>query len=285
MPDVTLITTTRDRPEAFALCAHWMSRQTFRGQVQWVVVDDGDQPVETSHLERAATWPGWTVKHLRREPSAAACTLQDNLIAAVRSVEGPKVLIVEDDDYYSPLYLEEMIWRLNSTDLVGEMHAKYYNVRDRRWESAENTYHACLCRTGFKANLLNQLEAAARKSKTEGDPYVDLRLWKVSQQAQPVTPTNENMWHNPAMPQPIARQPLVVSRTVGLPGAIAGKLFSRRGLSVGIKGMPGRGGLGNGHAAGALKNADPGWEKLIEWLGSDAHMYMDLAARLNWRAT
>ena len=73
MPDVvvSLVTPTRDRPEAFNLCVHWMSRQTYRqlGPIQWVVVDDGDRPVDQALLERARSW-GWTIDYIRRAPTS-----------------------------------------------------------------------------------------------------------------------------------------------------------------------------------------------------------------------
>ena len=45
---ITLITPTGDRHEAFALCEKWIGRQSYIGQIQWVVVDDGHEPTETT---------------------------------------------------------------------------------------------------------------------------------------------------------------------------------------------------------------------------------------------
>src|SRR5205814_2710696 len=41
-------------------------------------------------------------------------------------------------------------------------------------------------------------------------------------------------------------------------------------LSIGIKGMPGRGGLGRGHKLEAYKNGDPEGKLLREWIGDKA---------------
>lgn len=43
MFDLTLLTATGERQEAFDLCQRWMQRQTFEGSVRWVIVDDGEK--------------------------------------------------------------------------------------------------------------------------------------------------------------------------------------------------------------------------------------------------
>jgi hypothetical protein len=49
MADLTLITCTADRPEAFQLCERWMARQTYRGSIQWIVAD-GDRRAKRTHF-------------------------------------------------------------------------------------------------------------------------------------------------------------------------------------------------------------------------------------------
>ncbi len=41
---LTLVTCTRDRPEAFALTELWISRQTIKPH-EWLVFDDGNEPL------------------------------------------------------------------------------------------------------------------------------------------------------------------------------------------------------------------------------------------------
>lgn len=274
MPDVevSLVTPTRDRPEAFELCIEWMSRQTYRqrGPVQWIVVDDGDKAVDQALLERARSW-GWTVDYIRRASTTEPCTLQDNLLAALNIIRGDGLLIVEDDEWYAPQYMEEMFWRLESSSLVGECNARYYNVRERRWNIAMNTDHVCLCRTGLRHPLYPLLSECARSSKRDGDVFVDLRLW--------ATPGK------PQLPPAINRRPPSPGPS-GTPSPYpppVKSIFSNRLLSVGIKGMPGRSGLGSGHRLNSLSQCDPAWDKLIEWIGSDARYYINLANRLSWK--
>jgi hypothetical protein len=283
---ITLVTPTRDRAEAFALCVHWMSRQTYRqrGPVQWVVVDDGDRPVEEALLERARSW-GWTVDYIRRPVTENICTLQDNLIAALEVVRGDALLIIEDDEFYSPIYIEEMLWRLEGVNLVGEGNARYYNIRDRRWDIYSNMAHACLCRTGLKRVLYPLLREAARASKASQNTHVDIQLWALPPPPPPPEPppgVNRQRFGplGQLLPPEKSNRPIVPQ--IVLPQAVR-SIFSNRSLSVGIKGMPGRGGLGGGHRIQTMPNHDASWDKLVEWLGSDARSYMDIANRMGWK--
>lgn len=294
MPDVCLVTPTRDRPQAFALCVRWMSRQTFRGTVQWIVVDDGDAPVDEPLLKDGAAWPifGWKIDYVRREPSQAVSTLQDNMLAALARVDAPKLLVIEDDEHYAPIYVEEMVWRLGRADMLGESNARYYNVRERRWGIMSNSKHASLCRTGLTQALYGALEKAARDAKQEGDPFIDLRLWGANKDDAniPGPPTQKNahqyMWGRVAvhLKQPQKKPQAETGFSSLAPSNSVRTLFAARGISIGIKGMPGRGGLGRAHAQRAFANADPAWQKLIEWIGPDAQPYIELAEASGWKA-
>ena len=228
--NISIITPTRDRAAAFALCVRWMRRQKYDGLVQWIVVDDGDAPAVLQPIG------SWTIDYARRSPSSDVCTLQDNLLEALQRVDAPKILIMEDDEWYSPEYVAQMSSALDWADLVGEKNARYYNVGSRRWHQAEGGTGASLCRTGLCSPLLGALADCAKASKASGDVAVDLRLW-----------------HDQAR---------------------AGVALPCRGLSVAIKGMPGRGGLGKNHRWDAFSNRDPNLQVLSRWVGApDAQLY------------
>src|SRR5687767_12331328 len=96
-PDVSLLTATRGRPEAFRLCERWAERQTFAGHIQWIVVDDGQRPTMCTMGQQ----------YVRREPSLSrGCTLADNLLAAIPLIESDKIVFIEDDDWYAADYVE-----------------------------------------------------------------------------------------------------------------------------------------------------------------------------------
>ncbi len=165
-PEVTLITPTRDAPQAFALCERWMEQQPFGGRIQWLVVDDGDEPTQCTQ--------GQT--HIRRPPAAddPDHTLARNLLAAIPHVAADKVLIIEHDDYYPPNYVGEMVELLDRADLVGTANDRYYNARDRRFKSMRNSEHSSLFSTGMRRPTLDHLAKTCESS----DDYIDTRLWK-----------------------------------------------------------------------------------------------------------
>jgi len=162
---VTLITPTGDRHAAFALCEKWMARQTFTGQVQWIVVDDGAVPTKCTMGQQ----------YIRRTPSDnEGHSLSRNLWKALPFIEKTKVLVIEDDEWYAANYVEQMSEWLDSSDLVGAGIARYYWPRVTRYREFPKHTHASLCRTGFRADrLLSQFAQACESN----DPSVDLRLW------------------------------------------------------------------------------------------------------------
>lgn len=230
---MSVITPTRDRPEAFALCVKWMMRQTIVDQIHWIVVDDGDVPV-------TGLPDGISLTYIRRPPSKSLCTLHDNLLAAIPEIKKNKVVIFEDDEHYSLNYLSEMDGLLNQADLVGESDAGYYHVGSRRWMIASMGRHASLCRTAFRSSLLLQFENVIRESRRDGDVFIDRRLWGRGAGKAPTKSKFLRPWTK---------------------------------ISVGIKGMPGRGGLGKNHQRDLFPNSDPEMEVLRWWIGEDAKQY------------
>lgn len=221
MPDVTVITPTRDRPLAFSLCRRWMATQDFGGTVQWIVVDDGDVPVEPGPFE-----------YLRRRPSSCQNTLPDNLTEALDHSTGSRVLIFEDDDFYAPNYISTMVSRPRKELAFGEVKPRYYNVRSRRWHLGPSAGFSSLCRTGFRAEMITLARKAAEETKRAGDVSIDVRFWAEVKQA-------------------------------GVPFC----LFDQPKLTVSIKGLPGRAGLGKNHALDIFPNKDPEGLILKSWVG------------------
>lgn len=228
MTAITIITPTSDRPVAFSLCERWMARQTFAGDIRWIVVDDGTTPVRCTLGQ----------EHIRRTPSADRReSFRGNLLAGLRRVETELLAIVEDDDWYHADYLRELVRGLCGRDLYGEGRARYYNVATRRHHIHRNRHHASLCQTGLRRHLLPWLIA---QIETQATTAVDLNLWR----------------HAPAPVKYVA--PL-----------------SRH--CVGLKGLPGKSGIGMGHRLSERFPVDVDGSVLRDWLGNDAEVYFDLA--------
>src|ERR1017187_2413419 len=94
---ISIITETGARPEAIALCLKYVQRQSYTGPLQWIVVDDGVTATEAPSLLRE----GWLVTYLRPESQPGQNTLARNLLMALPEVLYEKVLVFEDDDWYS----------------------------------------------------------------------------------------------------------------------------------------------------------------------------------------
>jgi len=123
-PMVSIMTPTRDRPKAFHLAERWIGRQTFT-DFEWIVVDDGDVPVKPTFDK---------VVHVRRDPSTVACTYPENMLEACNHVRGDYVIVVEDDDWFGPDFLKEMVENLENADVSTIASHCIYNVMSRTYD-------------------------------------------------------------------------------------------------------------------------------------------------------
>lgn len=144
---LTAITcTTPARSEAFALCKRYMERQT-RQPDQWLVMD-GPEPMPSK------------------------------ILSALPSVQGDYVAFFEDDDWYSPLWLEWAVKQAeHGFDLIGEGNAIFYNVAMRWMSEMGNTRHASLCQTVMSMSMAEQL---VNTIQAWDNWWFDCRLWRLN---------------------------------------------------------------------------------------------------------
>ena len=226
MADITLITATGDRPEALALCERYMLRQTFKGRIQWLVIDDG----------QVSCIPSEGQEYLRREPSAEdrQPTLALNILTLLPFVESDKILFIEDDDWYAPEYISYMFHVLDNVIIAGEGNAIYYNVKERKYYKHGNTGHASLCQTGLRFN--EDTRKLLQEILNTQEKFIDILLW------QKINGVKRLVNHE----QPFC---------------------------VGIKGMPGRKGIGTGHNPNNRYVEDFDMIYLEKLIGSDKENY------------
>lgn len=219
---ITLLTPTGGRPEAFALCEHYMSRQSVRPD-QWIVVDDCEiHTTLTRGQVSVRVEPFW-------EPGQM--TLPRNIKAGLETALGigsDVVIIIEDDDWYHPDYIKTVMDRLNEVSLAGEGKAKYYNVRTHRSIVHRNTRHASLCQTAFRSECIPEIINLIDRNPCQ--KYLDLDIWKLN--------FSKRVWRD-------------------------------KTTCVGIKGMPGRGGIGYGHDDQRGDKDSQPFRLLKEWIGTD----------------
>ena len=241
---ITAITPTGDRPLPFRLCQKWMMNQT-RKPDQWIVVDDGKTPMA----------PFAPMEYVRREPQPndPAHTLCTNMATAIPLIKGNKIIIIEDDEYYAPEYIEEMSSRLESYEVVGIGDSKYYYLPTGRWKTFGNRGHASLAQTGFRACLLPKLSDFLVSGNVID--WLDMKIWS---------------WVDDA------------KRTAR---PISFMLFvdSVKSLYAGIKGLPGRMGMGEGHNPVVVQRYHADSQdraKLKQWVPKDYQTYLDVLAEM-----
>ncbi len=240
---LTLITATGSRPVAFNLCKEYMARQTYQGPLQWIVVDDCTvRSTPTPEDLLLPPQPNFTSVVVYPRPlwSPGQITLGRNIREAIPLVMYRKILFIEDDDWYSPKYLDFMSNLLDHYCIAGEGCARYYHVPARKYMVLSNLNHASMCQTGICSDLLPHLmKVCEDKDRT----FLDIRLWNAARQH-----------------------------------GFSNGLCSTSDHCIGIKGMSGRAGIGRGHRiTGSNWVDDNEWDVLTQWIGEyDVERYKGL---------
>lgn len=228
MSPLSLITPTGGRPFALELCLRYMKAQTYPGPVQWIIVSDLGPPIFPEV-------PGWEIEVVYPEPKWAPGqnTLGRNLLAALPRVKGDRILFIEDDDWYSPDYLQSMASYFHNAPIVGESRARYYHLPSRRFRIFDNLARASLCQTGVWSSEISTLE----KICEQHSDFIDVRLWE----------------------------------------AVSSRYLRASRMCIGIKGLPGRPGIGIGHRPenDGSWHQDPTLEVLRLWVGNDINNYKE----------
>lgn len=225
---LTLLTCTGARPEAFAICEKLMAAQDYAGNVVWIIVDDGEEATPVTFKRE-----GWETIVVRPSPrwQPGMNTQARNMRAGLAFVDtSARLLVIEDDDYYAPSWLSRMDHELMFADLVGEMRARYYNIKTRHYRQLQNAHHSSLCSTALKGNAIPILHEICKRATK----FIDLDLWKDQRIRKRLLPSND---------------------------------------VVGIKGLPGRGGIGMGHRDEFGQPDNVGI--LAQWLGDGVQLYAD----------
>lgn len=225
-PRISIITCTGGRPEAFSLLEKYISNQTFK-DFEWIVIDDVHPPTKCTKGQKYFRGPElWSPDNN---------TQRVNLNLALEKVTGDFIFIVEDDDYYAPTYLQQMLNAFTNSSIVGLSNARYYRVNMPGYAILRNYQHASLSQTAISKTLLPMLKRAVNS----GQFYIDIELWKKCREEQvPMT------------------------------------LIGNTNLSIGIKGMPGREGLTPPHKENNGFFYDAGHKVLSSWIGSAAQNYV-----------
>lgn len=222
---ISLLTPTGMRSEAFKLCEKWVKKQTIPYH-EWIVVcDSPSKPTKCTMGQKFIKGPVEWKKGLN--------TQRANMNAGIEAFTGDILFIIEDDEYYSPKYLESMVSLLGTAHIAGISASRYYHIGVPGYKILQNYRHSSLCHTVMRKSVIPRLLRAVNS----GEFYFDIYLWKYC-------------------------------REDGVPLA----LINNTNLSIGIKGMPGRAGLSNGHKPEGYIS-DHNLSVLKGWLGKDVMEY------------
>lgn len=185
-----------------------------------------------------AATPDWEIcrHYKRRRVDNGARSLAGNLLAALYHLPPvDHIVIAEHDDYYFPNHIEVCVRRLQDKAATGYYKLRYYNVLIRKWLQQKNTCGA-LHSTALRYSEIPRLKAAASEAYKINNYGIDQIFWS----SLPLT---------------------------------AGDIHQEPTM-VGIKGLPGRFGLGIGHTVkGPRWHPDPNMRQLRTWIGKDAELY------------
>ena len=240
---LALITPTGARQDQFNLCGKFMERQTYKGAVTWIIIDDA-KPITTDNIDETFK-VGWTVIKVYPTPTwqqgqntqgrniaAGIDALLDNY--KIEDIEA--VFIIEDDDYYRPVYLERMMERFNGFKVLGEMNTVYYNVFYRNFFTNRNTSHVSLFQLAFKPEMIPLFKTCYNER------FIDFKFY-----------------------EKLHAEGYVRRGDVGF--------FNEGNLAIGMKGMPGRAGIGAGHGNLMHMTPDKNMNYLTSQINEDAILY------------
>jgi glycosyltransferase involved in cell wall biosynthesis len=180
--------------------------------------------------------------HLHEPRAPGAANFAHNLLNGIDAATGDLLIVMEDDDWYSRGHVESMVdLAERGYGLIGsEDVQRYYNLPQRMWRMFNNV-GASLCQTAIHRRLFPLFKVAIQNCMARNSFGIDRMLWSLVRR-------NECA-------------------------------FSHQMTVVGIKGLPGRAGLGVGHRPDARWSVDPHFEKLRKWIGDDADGYINLISQ------
>ncbi len=172
---ICLLTPTGGRPDQIALCAKFMQRQDYKGDVTWVIVDDCNP--RTTDFITGDFRENWNIIKLFPSPAwqEGQNTQGRNIAAGINEIKkhNPEaIFIIEDDDYYKSEYLSATLEKLKGFDLCGERNTIYYNVTLRRWIENGNDIWSSLFQTAFTPKVIPILEGLY------GEKFIDFILFR-----------------------------------------------------------------------------------------------------------
>lgn len=229
-----LITPTGGRPKQFELCCKWMRKQTYNGRILWIIVDDC-YPYTT---EKTYDFPdNWSIVKKYPFPSWKQ---GDN-------TQGRNLKVGLDIVKKFPEEQIEGIFIIEDDDYYSAEYLEKMIVKLKDYDAVGEMYTVYYHTRTKKYDVSQNKEHSSlfqtafsykvipEFEKCYSEKFIDIKFFRL----------------------------------------IANKyLFSQENLAIGMKGLPGRAGIGFGHKEFGCRNPDRDLSKLKELIGNDYLYYV-----------
>jgi len=110
---VSVMTPTANRVSRFPLAVYSMKNQDYTGEIEWVIVEDGDQDVRSLVVDLP---PHIVVKYVRLDGTHPIGKKRNRCI---QEATGDVLLFHDDDDYYQPSHISHSVEALTGQSAYG----------------------------------------------------------------------------------------------------------------------------------------------------------------------
>ena len=242
-PDrVCVITPTGDRPLTLKILRDCIESQTVKPN-KWIIIDDGQ--FDSSIIVRDLPY----VSYVKRPRTESGNTIKENMLKAFDICNAQNIIIMEDDDWYAPDYIESMLEGLKHNKLVGIRPYMYYSLKTKSYMiRGQRNSMSIWATTAFHPDLIPEIRKVINITK---DHSIDINVWNALGQKFGYVFEKDHMMH------------------------------------VGIKNAPGRNGTTGTHDKESLGTFDPDGSFLKKIVGSrffnmynKSHEIMDVVLHL-----
>lgn len=166
---ITCITPTGDREDSFREIITCINNQTVKPDL-WIIVDDGNTPISKHTLGLIEV----TNKVIRLNP-VPYHSLSRNLLYALDATPDGGIIIIEDDEWYGPDYIQQRCKELQTVQLTGDRYRYRYSLANGgTWGISRNSSFSCLHSTAFRSDIKKKVyEVIAVSDKHDAD----VRIW------------------------------------------------------------------------------------------------------------
>jgi glycosyltransferase involved in cell wall biosynthesis len=117
----------------------------------------------------------------------SSTNMKANLLEMLEKAQGDVVAFIEDDDWYHPEYLGDMVDRLSYSRraLIGYDPTMYYHIKHEGYRILPHKNRASLYTTVGLTNVVYSVLADVLESKSS--EFVDIALWRLLQEVSVTT--------------------------------------------------------------------------------------------------